>query len=157
MKPSCPSPKLPDTMNRLLTVAIEDARKLPPELYEPQSLRWHSLTPYDLCQVCLAGAVIAGTLKTPRDRTVYPQQLLGDATRKLESLDFIRRGEWLRAFKCFYLRWPKIAAGRLLHHLPSPSDTHFDGWDEFNRHLDSLEAIVPKLREIEESEARMHL
>lgn len=155
MTPSCPSPKLPDTMSGMLAVAVKDARKLPRALYEPQSMRWHSFTPHNTCQVCLAGAVIAGTLKTPRDRTVYPQQLAGDATRKLESLDYIRRGEWLMAFKCFYLRWPKIPAGRLLHHLPTPSDTHFNGWDEFSRHLDSLEAAIPELREIEASEASM--
>ena len=145
---------LPDTMSGLLAAAIDDARKLDTTLYQPRCQEWHTAWNHSPCQICLSGSVIAGALDAPHDQTFSPRMFKGAIPRKLESLNFMRLGKWILAFKAFYQRWPKIPSARLLFHLPCPHSKSFIGWREFNEHLDSLEAILDKLREIEANESR---
>ena len=146
---------LPGTMSGLLEAAIADARKLDTTLYQPHCQEWHTAWAHGPCQICLTGSVIAGALDAPHDQTFSPRMFKGAIPRKLESLNYMRLGKWILAFKTFYQRFPKIPAARLLYHLPHPDNKNFSGWRQFNQHLDSLESILDDLREIETNEARM--
>ena len=146
---------LPDTMSDLLAATIADARKLDTTLYHPHCQEWHTAWDHGPCQICLTGSVIAGALDAPHSQTFCPRMFKGAIQRKLESLNYMRLGKWILAFKTFHQRWPKIPAARLLCHLPSPDNKNFSGWRQFNQHLDSLESILDELREIETSEAHI--
>ena len=140
----------PSTMHGMLAVAIADARSLDRTLYDPQHPHWHSHSRTAPCKVCLAGAVIARSLAAPIDRTFTPQCFKGDSTRKLEALDSMRVGKWIRAYRCFHLKLPPLNIARKLHNLPTPDHYDFKGWPTFLAHLDSLESICPALQKIEQ-------
>ena len=57
------TPKPPTKLSDLIDLAIRDGRGLDPNVYAPDASRWHEPSPDSgQCYVCLAGAVIAGTL-----------------------------------------------------------------------------------------------
>ena len=142
---------LPDTMHELLAVTIEDGRRLDTALYLPKSQEWHNAGYRGRCQVCLAGSIIAGSFQAPRFRTFTPWMFRGSILRKLESLDYMRIGKWILAYKSFYKQWPSVPTSQRLFHLPAPDNSDFIGWHAFRAHLASLEAILPQLREIEDN------
>ena len=140
---------LPDTMSGLLETAINDARRLDPNSYRPRSSEWHTATEEGPCEICLAGSLIAGTFNSSPNTNMKPWMFSAETEVKLEALDAMRRGSWLQAFLSLYDRRPARAIQERLCFLPLPSCIDFNGWDEFNAHLDSLESIIPDLREIE--------
>ena len=144
-----PPRQLPDTMSDLLETAISDARSLDPSKYHPHSAEWHSGIVYDACKVCLSGCVIAGTIAASPDETFAPSMFDEPTRTKLESLDCMRIGAWISAFKSFYGRYPEGISEKRLHSLPQPVCPDFLGWHAFRAHLSSLDTILPQLREIE--------
>ena len=141
--------RLPGSLADLLECAIDDAGNLDPGAYLPYSGNWHTHRGRDLCEVCLAGCIIAGTLKNPGTRTLIPDMFSADTELKLEIVDSMRSGEWLSAFKCLYQQDPTEEIARELRLLPHPSVTHFYGWEEFEKHLKSLINLLPQLRKID--------
>ena len=146
------SQSLPDTMSGLLAAAIADGRQLDRTLYHPRCGEWHTAWEHRPCQVCLAGSVIAGSLGASHHQTLYPNSYQGPIRNKLESLDFMRRGKWVLAFKALYQRHPNLSTAIRLNRLSRPDNKDFNGWQGFNSHLDSLEEILPDLRQIEQNE-----
>ena len=63
----------------------------------------------------------------------------------------MRYGHWNRAFYIFYGRDPEWEIVNRLSLLPRPAHVNFNGWEQFELHLASLESILPELREIEAS------
>ncbi len=142
---------LPDTMSELLEAAIADARSLDPASYQPYSSYWHSPDEHEaLCLVCLAGSYIAGTLQAPPSQGISPYSFDSKDSRKLLSINYLRTGHWALAFNSFHKRWPHKSIESKLDSLPAPSNMDFIGWHAFRTHLDSLEAILPELRQIED-------
>ena len=137
------------SMSHLLEAAINDARALDPRIYQPNSIALHSADANEQCQVCLAGSLIAGTLQATPDQSFTPGQFDSNILGNLEALNYMRRGHWVLAFYEFYRYWPRTCIEDRLRQLPKPSNTDFLGWRAFRAHLDSLEAILPELREIE--------
>lgn len=123
---------LPSTLSGLLQAAITDARSL------DQS-----------------SSLIASRLRNPPTRSVDPDQFSDDTDYKLRAVDSIRRGEWRDAFSYVYgLQSGEELASRL-DVLPKPRQTDFYDWPGFERHLQSLEQIIPSIVEIEEIAAAM--
>ena len=146
------SHSLPDTLSGLLATAIDDARQLDRTLYHPRSGEWHTAWEHRPCQVCLAGSVIAGSLGASHHQTLYPNSFRGPIRNRLESLDYMRHGKWILAFKALYQRHPNLSTARRLNRLPRPDNKNFNGCQEFDSHLDSLEAIFPDLQQIEQND-----
>ena len=151
---SCPpidstQPRLPKSMSGLIERAIADARALDPSLYHPKSRQWHAKTLDGPCEICLAGSLIAVTFKSAADRQRFPWSFDKDVENKLFGLDSMRCGHWTSAFRFIYGFGPTSEIDQRLYALGRPDYMDFDGWDEFHPHLDSLEAILPALREIE--------
>jgi len=141
---------LPDTVSGLLKVAIADARSLPRRTYLPYYGDWHCKTK-GRCRVCLAGSVLASTAGLDPDYEVSLDRLAHNLLLKVESLDAMRTGNWSHAFELIYRHPPAQDLLDELHALPTPAHSNFAGWRQFDLHLKSLEALVPKLRAIEDS------
>ena len=149
--------KLPNTLSGLIEVAIQDARGLDRKRYLPDGGSWHE--PVDLeCQICLAGVVMAGSLRANPAESKTPGLFTRPLARKLRALEQVRQGNWLDAWCGFYevslIRVESILEGQL-NSLPIPEESEFDGWRALDSHLASLQAILPKLREIEGMEAKL--
>ena len=141
--------QLPSTLSGLLESAIVDAEELDRFHYIPCSENWHSSRYSDTCEICLAGCLISGTLRNSHRRTLVPNMFSADTEHKLVVVDAMRSGEWRSAFKCLYQQDPDHAIAEKIRRLAQPSNPHFQGWDEFLAHLDSLKSLLSLLREID--------
>ena len=165
-------PEVPEKMSELIRLAVTDGRALDRELYTPHCLSWHSPTDFfsangnqgkvdTICEICLAGAVIAGTLGAdPKNRWLVADMLDGDDRERgwywaLSALDEIRKGNYTIAASRLGLV-PKDAteAGELIQRLLILENNHnnasfaFYDWRRFDRHLASLEELAPKLESL---------
>ena len=144
---------VPEKLSDLIRLAIADGRKLHQERsndYYPNYGRYHSYPthnnyggdqegPFDVCHICLAGAVMAGTLQVPLE-SVSLQRIRLPWHSALLVLDNVREGWYRQAINTFYnvdrhyelTPWTKAM----------PVNPMFQGWDEFLEHLDSLEAVA---------------
>ena len=140
---------LPSTMADLLEAAINDARKLDRNTYVPNHGQWHRATDNNSCKVCLAGSLIAGTLSIGATYTVSANSFNTRTKRLLIALDNMRIGHWTGAFYHVYYRYAGASLRKSLKSIPTPNPYFFTGWPGFQLHLDSLEQILPRLRQID--------
>lgn len=146
------SDALPETMAGLLQCAIDDARKLDRADYYPNYNQWHESLPIlgiPLCQVCLAGSVIAGTLRIPYSDSCTPASFDSQTNNLLHAINDMRSSCWEYAFIRIYERSPSYSLKAKMKRIPSVTHADFSGWPQFESHLDSLQKIVPRLREID--------
>ena len=143
--------KLPGSMSGLLTAAIADARSLNPDIYIPNSFKWHTTNNNGDCFFCLAGSLIARTLNNGSTfpTTLFPEHFSLDTDHKLRAVDAMRLGEWFEAFSLLYINDPCPQAFKLLSELPVPLYRNFEGWGSLHAHLSSLEKLLPQLRWID--------
>lgn len=140
---------LPHLLSGLLETAIEDSRSLSRKVYHPHFSEWHSMNPQGKCEICLGGSILAGTCGYEPDHQVIAQRLDFELQRKIDALNSMRTGNWSYAFEIINHHPPGQELLDELHALPVPAYAEFVGWRQFIAHLKSLEAIVPRLREIE--------
>ena len=146
--------KLPRTMAGLLETAIKDARSLDRSIYFPNYDDWHNPDESKYCMVCLAGCIIAGQLQVQPSDRITSMSFDEDTENLLDALDNIREGYWCRAFVLVYGFNPPYNIISMLHTLPPPLSSEFYGWNELERHLDSLQSTLPELRAIDRAAAR---
>ena len=94
MAPTTGFPEPPATLSALLTLALDDADHLDGDRYEPRADVYHQPEPppYPGCGVCLAGMVMAATLRaTPRQQR-EPANYPPTWERPLYAVDDLRRG-----------------------------------------------------------------
>mgnify|MGYP006107349089 CR=1 FL=1 len=86
--------RLPEKLSDYIKLALKDEKKVfDSPLYEMDMETYHSKTETNgLCRVCFAGAVIAGTLKTPHQNYAAPTNFDIHTRTRLRALDEIRRG-----------------------------------------------------------------
>ena len=146
---------LPQTMAGLLEVAINDARKLDRSIYLPFHNEWHNPNAGSFfCEICLAGSVIAGSLKIAPNLAVSSLAFDKRTEELLDALDNMRYGHWSKAFDLIYNRIPSLQIRDYLQALPEPAHSEFDGWEDFDLHLASLERMLPQLRSIDRAVER---
>ena len=145
--------RLPNTLHGLLRVAIDDARKLDRIKYRPECSRWHEPLSTDRCAVCLAGAVIAGSMGVSPSVSCDPIEFERFVYMKLQALNDMRAGYFFVAWRGLHalgFRSLPEAVIKAFDSVPTPNAVEFSGWDDFDIHLESLEAIIPALRAVEE-------
>lgn len=149
-------PSLPDTLSDTLALAIADARSLDRTLYLPHYRFWHGhdTTHSEKCLVCLAGSIISRTLKVDHLTITTPGSYPLVTDRKLRAVNACRSGDFNSAFSVFHDCIPPSDLQVRFISLPKPVHFIFIGWEEFIAHLDSLESIIPALREIENEALR---
>ena len=143
---------LPNTLSDTLALAIRDARQLNRTLYTPHHRYWHGYcTDFRFqCLVCLTGSIISQSFRTDRKIITSPGNYPAEIDHKLRAINLCRIGEFLDAFRMFHNHVPpRDEHWDRLHRLTLPRHFDFIGWEQFDAHLDSLEAVIPELREIE--------
>ena len=134
---------LPD----LIELAIEDAGKLNREVYIPIYRSFHSYEPVPLvCEICLGGAIIAGTLKHDPKSDLL-DNVFNVFYSQLRALDYVRNGRYKNAAEVLEYEL-SIEQVNALYELPSPVETRFTTWKEFDLHLESLKEITKQIREV---------
>ena len=148
-----PPPTLPKKLSDLIEQAIEDAVDMPRDGYDPVFTNFHS-PPQDeekeafpnTC-FCLAGAVIVGTLQVDRNR-IYGPTTAGlefghHARRALMALDHVREGDYEMALVHMRVAYPE---DRDFSQIPLPKNSEFEGWKQFDEHIESLREVAVRLR-----------
>tara|TARA_R110002126_G_scaffold7198_1_gene35723 strand:+ start:112 stop:543 length:432 start_codon:yes stop_codon:yes gene_type:complete len=96
------NPNLPDLPSALIRVALTDLQVIQKNpAYKIRMSMWHMTIDEDeetICQVCLAGAVMANTLNADITRDISPNDYSTVDARKLDALDDFRSGHVGRAF-----------------------------------------------------------
>ena len=109
--------------------------------------------------VCLAGAVIAGTLGCAHethidiatsdmaepDSTIITNEQWRNA---LWALDSAREGNWTDAYRALHNVRPDDDLDDALEKLPPPERVEFESWNELTVHLDSLASRADDLRKL---------
>jgi hypothetical protein len=98
---------LPEKLWELTQLALEDLEKVEQDEkhYRVHMASWHE--PYEredeaVCYVCLAGAVLAKTIKVPRDLLLNPSQLGCALDLKMCALNALRLGDVVEALEHFH-------------------------------------------------------
>ena len=150
----------PGRLSDLLELAIADARRLDRACYTPMWMTWHRPRRSDgRCMVCLAGAVVAGTLGCPIETSIEiatsdsadPQSTtITDEKwrRALWALDSAREGDWLDAFRALYDTHPEGELYDAVEAIPAPDHIEFNDWDKLDTHLESLAGCAEQLRKL---------
>lgn len=150
---TCPGKPVPRKLSRLIELAIADARKLDRGRYRPWWTRWHEPAAFGECTICLAGAIIAGTLRCPIAKSIDMNEQTAFADerwrRALVALENVRTGQWVLALRILknvsHLDGPPRIE---LRRIPAPGAAKFDDWESFDRHLASLADRARQLRAI---------
>ncbi len=140
--------RLPLHPVKCLKIAIKDLRMVAADKrYKPNAGTWHSMKTHDdgYCHVCLAGAVIAGTLDNPINEELLLHHFDDNTSMMLEILDDIRLN-----------RWHSIGFARNLHSKASIKFADMMASVAFKHHhfqdsktalafCDELEAMIPQM------------
>ena len=132
----------------LVRVAVADARCLDREVYLPWSSEWHKPLSGGICQVCLAGAVIADTLDSTEDMDLVPDSFDNYTRDALDALDQVRRGHVDRAMDI--LLGDRFGTSGRKNGLDDELREHrdwlsFGDWAEFDDALDRLEVLADSM------------
>jgi hypothetical protein len=90
-----------NTLHGLLTIALADLeRVLADPRYEIDMACWHEPVTGDegLCQVCLAGSVMAKSYVLSPDENVHPIMFGPAAAQRFKALDCLRSGNIIEAY-----------------------------------------------------------
>ena len=100
--------KLPDKPSKLLKLALNDLKKVEKDdNYRVDMDNWHN-SMEGICYVCLAGAVMAKTLKIDKEVNFHPDlEEDFDIYKKLYALDSLRMGYLKLASKDLEFQLPK--------------------------------------------------
>ena len=99
--------KLPKQPSKLLRIAFDDVRKIREmkRLYTLDMTIFHEVDnisqDFSHCYVCVAGAVMACTLKADRGKSLYPTDFKG-CKAQLEAVDCFRTGKIKLAIESLY-------------------------------------------------------
>ena len=99
--------ELPNTLSELLDLAlVHENMAFNSDVYHVNMEDWHYLDPVNdtVCNVCLAGSVMAFGLGVPHGEDKGPSFFHEDTAKKLYALDLIRVGEVRQALFEFYSR-----------------------------------------------------
>ncbi|MGI9295980.1 MAG: hypothetical protein ACR2PS_18510 [Pseudomonadales bacterium] len=144
--------RLPKTPSKLIRLAIADFRRVLrlKKTYVVDMTEWHE--PNSHCSVCLAGAVMAGTLKASPDVEMSPGDYDDATDRALYALNDFRMG-------CFWdalgtlgkddLSDAKTEAIDDLEHTVGNkihTSMRAKDWRTFNRHMLKLADELEKIR-----------
>ena len=135
---------LPNTLSELILVAVNDARKLDRNMYLPNALQYHRPWPNGACEICDAGAVMAGTLKIHRRVQLAPINFFGTIRYKLNALDDARGGQYVKAL--MELGFDLDAASVVsIGRIKESPYYDYDTWETFDKHLNHMEGVAQQL------------
>lgn len=96
------SSKLPDKLHKLIKVAYKDIITVANDSrYILNMLTWHKVDINNRCHVCLAGAVMAGSLNADIKDTLDTDDF-SSVESSLHALNYVRMGQYTLALSEFY-------------------------------------------------------
>ena len=108
------SNELPDKPSELLALALFDLEKVERSSeYEVIMGDWHQPKKSGVCEVCMAAAVMAKTLKVDRLITRMPSDFETDTEKKLCAIDYLRRGDLTVALYVLGFDHPRFLVGEI--------------------------------------------
>ena len=150
-------PVLPDKLSDLIELAVKDARSLNRDKYRPHWEYWHaSFVPEDggMCSVCLAGAVMAGTMGVSHEVSAHPYLYSAEEREKLLALDNVREGNVPLALVKINPDISFELALEIFRWMPSSSKVFdsswgsFNDWEQFDRLLIWCSKVAVELRKL---------
>lgn len=157
----------PRRLSELIDLAVRDASLLDRTRYVPTWMTWHrpeypgrkNRSKRAKCMVCVAGAVIARTLRCASDTIIDvatqdsadPRSvtITDKAWREaLWALDEARKGHWRTACRHLYGHQLERKLDDAVREIPAPVTTEFNDWRELDAHLASLEERATRLRNL---------
>ena len=147
--------QLPPKPSDLLQLAIDDAMSVDRNIYVPNHLYYHQGANRKTCHICIAGSVIANTIKFPHNQETTPAKLLTDRrisdkdAQRLLAIDLAQSGLWTRALDNLDIN-PDNTPGcqSVAAALEAKPNSHrdFRSWSEFDLHLDYIRSAIGVLR-----------
>ena len=140
---------LPNTLSELIRVAVADARKLDHHIYSPNWLEFHrgyKIEGRYICQICDAGAVIAGTLQAghfvgDRAPVNYPETV----HRKLNALDEARKGYYNCAL---HIMGIDCDDSESVSNIATSPYRQYSSWEHFDLHMYHMALVADQLEEL---------
>ncbi len=137
--------KLSDLLFKAIPILREFPRSGP---YFPYHVTWHRPSdenPDEISFACLAGLYAAALDWVKPFQEIWTEtEPTGEQRDILHALDDSRCGHYQSAQRCLGI--PLEERIPLEESPDSPEEPHFKGWDEFDRHLDSLEKRARQLK-----------
>jgi hypothetical protein len=138
---------LPDTLSGLIRVALKDLRTVEAsKAYKVDMDRWHTPEANGVCHVCMAGAVMATTLRCSPLAVVDTTSWLNGVEDKLQAIDCLRGGNISWAARKIYgadsRKW--LSAGKFEEKHPEFSD-HMPDYGTTKREHTKFHAAQRKL------------
>lgn len=144
--------KLPRKPSELLDLVAKDWSRLSRDKYLPRSGTWHCKSNQlpEMCLVCDAGAVMAGTLKIPSDfrcrqaDTLYERVSRRDA-ETLRAIDYMRTGCYPTAlFLLGYLE--ECDDYSLTQSIPKIPHENFNFWSQIDTRIKVVKEAADAFR-----------
>ena len=163
-------PNPPSKLSELIRLAIKDGREIDRVKNYPRSSVWFEVNDFNnigtheeiqekiktsedkeikICSMCLAGVVIRGTLNIdPNDiKSGEYCHILNrwspEWRKALNALDQVRSGDYGDAIEDFFnIELDDEEHEEISKALPSSQYGSFQGWEEFDKHINSLEEIA---------------
>lgn len=147
----------PTDLPTLVRLACDDYHDLDRDLYEPWYGVWHAPAARadaetDRCEVCLAGAVVAGTLQLAPDTSLDDEdvRLSDDWWSALGALECVRRGHWYTLARDGWLT--KAEADHLSGLIVGvPDKAWFRGWKAADMHVAWARRLADTLAEMRDA------
>lgn len=148
---------LPDLPSDLIQLAIDDANSLDRNRYVANSAWWHSTNIHSqTCNICFAGAVIAGTLKGRPTHSIHPAHFhctvegrdANETSDKLSALDDFRKGNFSRGVGELPIQTTPSQRDSLNHRMSIPTHYNFSNWAEYDIFLTEMALAVTQLKQI---------
>ncbi len=141
--------RLPSTPSKLLRLAVKDLKAIRRRKgYDIKMSIWHDGTDADgnagtTCSVCMAGAVMANTLKVPRTLNFEPDNCSPNSS-KLYAINYFRTGEIEDALSALgdkYLKkWQKSDKYPNIYIRPY-NENHLVFFEDMNKLIKDLESL----------------
>lgn len=139
---------------------LKEIKKIDREKYIPVGNRWHNpILNKNICYACLAGMYAAAVKWVPFNMSLMPvipedAEPAVDIDRKqketIDAIDWIRLGRWNRAVLRLNDTLPSSAQMALIpagERPRAPVMSRFNGWEEFDQHIESLHDRATQLQD----------
>ena len=151
--------QLSDTPSELLKQAVADMDRLDRQQYTPISYEWHSDKNGETCEVCLGGAVLAGTLQWEPTYELgsleHSTAELSDAEKELQNklyaLDNFRTGDCRNAVAYMGIPLQNSAVEQQLIAMKMggvPLGGNFSSWKDWKKIRGYYETVAQKLEDL---------
>ena len=145
--------ELPKIPSQLLRLAVAEARDIDRDIYSPDANKWHNPIRdrdgcFVKCEVCFAGAVLAGRFKIDPHVIAHPSDVVHvgvsyETYTALHALDNFRVGDYHLALQRIGL--PREVVFDIAPTLPKLAQYQFKTWDQFDAFLDSIDPLTVAL------------